>query len=251
MDIVIIEDEKIAAERLKKIVSDVVPDANIKAVLGSVKESTKWLLNNTADLILLDIQLSDGLSFSIFDTVQADIPIIFTTAYNQYAIKAFELNSIDYLLKPVRKKDLAKGIEKYNKLKKAYSIDFEQVISALQGEKTEYKSRFLIKFGEKFKKIDVDDIAYLFAMDKTVFLKTFGKKSFPIDYTLDKLDEVLNPEKFFRINRKYIVNLESIASMTSLSRGRIMLELDPKTEKSDDAIVSIDRSNGFKEWLDS
>jgi DNA-binding LytR/AlgR family response regulator len=208
-------------------------------------------MKNSADLIFLDIQLSDGISFSIFEQVSINTPVIFTTAYDQYAIKAFKLNSISYLLKPVRKSDLAESIQKYRTLKTAFSIDFDVLLAGIQGREPDYKKRFLIQTGDKIRKIEVSEVAYFFVLDKGVYLRTFQGNSFCVEYTLDRLETMLNPSLFFRINRKYLVNMGSIANMVAWSRGRIKLELKPKADDELDTIVSIDRSADFRKWLNS
>lgn len=249
MRAIIIEDEKFAADRLEKMIKDVDPGIQIIAKLGSVQDSVKWLNTNACDLIFLDIQLSDGLSFSIFEEIVIKTPIIFTTAYDQYAIKAFELNSISYLLKPIRKNELEESLNKYDNLKSAFSIDFESLLAGIQGKKPEYKKRFLIQVGDKLKKIETTDIAYFYAFDKNVFIKTFQNTSLDIDYTLDAIEELVNPEHFFRINRKYIVNMQAISEMIAYSRGRVKLNLKPPADDELDTIVSIDRSPKFKSWM--
>lgn len=250
MDILIIEDEALAADKLEKMLKDIKQDANIVAKISSVKDSIKWLMNNKVDLIFIDIQLSDGVSFKIFDQLDIKTPLIFTTAYDKYAVRAFKLNSISYLLKPIRQQDLIESLDKYEKLKSAFSIDFEKLIAAYTGKKKETpKKRFLISVGEILKKIESDDIAYFYAMEKNVFCKTFDNKTHPVDYSLDKLETLLDPETFFRINRKYIVNIEAIKTMVSWSRSRIKLELIPEIYKNEDAVVSISRSSDFKEWM--
>lgn len=251
MNVLIIEDETLAADRLEKKLKQIDPGCQVLAKIGSVKESVKWLMQNSADLIFLDIQLSDGLSFSIFDRVNVDTPIIFTTAYDQYAIKAFQLNSVSYLLKPIRNKDLEESLKKYRAMKSAFSIDFETLLANYRGEKPDYKKRFLIRIGDKLKKVETADIAYFFAMEKNVFLTGFNGNSLPVDHSLDNLENLLDPEKFFRINRRYIVNLESIQNMVAWSRSRIKLELHPKPDDETDTVVSIDRSADFKKWMNS
>ncbi|WP_159517433.1 LytR/AlgR family response regulator transcription factor [Sunxiuqinia indica] len=251
MRVLIIEDEKVAADRLEKLLQEINPQYQIAAKLGSIKESVSWLMNQTADLIFLDIQLSDGLSFSIFKQVPVNIPIIFTTAYDQYSIKAFQLNSISYLLKPIRKDDLVESLEKYKKMKAAFSINFESLHPMLTGQQQPYKKRFLVSYGEKIHKVETSEIAYFYAMDKSVFLTTFTNKSYPVEYSLDKLEELLNPEHYFRINRKYIINMAAIDKMYAWSRGRVKLVLTPTTEDDKDSLVSIERSTRFKEWLNS
>lgn len=249
MNVVIIEDEKPAADKLELMLTDIDPKIQVLAKLGSVKESTKWLLQNEVELIFLDIQLSDGISFSIFDHVSVSTPIIFTTAYNQYAVKAFNLNSIDYLLKPIRKKDLAKSLQKFHDLKSAFSIDFDELLNQIQGEHPKHKKRFLIQIGNKIKKIEVTEIAYFYVMNKAVYIRTFNNKNYPLDDSLEHLENAINPELFFRINRKYLVNIEAIENMVAYSRGRVKLELKPKVDNEFETIVSINRSVEFKKWL--
>lgn len=252
MNAIIIEDEAIAAERLEELIKKTAPDEiKIIAKLTSIRESVKWLMENTCDLIFLDIQLSDGLSFNIFDRVDVNTPIIFTTAYDDYAIKAFNHNSIAYLLKPIKQKQLAQSLEKFRSLKSAFQIDFEKLVQEITGKKAELKKRFLIQFGDKIKKIETNEIAYFFAESKNVFLRTYQNQQYPIDYTLDKLETILDNKIYFRINRKYIINIESIANMTAFSRGRIKLFLNPPTDDRNDALVSVERSQDFKKWMDS
>ncbi len=249
MNVLIIEDEKFAAEKLEDMLHEIDPKINILAKLGSITESTKWLLQNTADLIFLDIQLSDGISFSIFDQVSVNTPVIFTTAYDQYAIRSFQLNSIAYLLKPIRISDLTESLNKLQSLKSAFQIDFESILANIQGKEPEFKKRFLIQIGEKIRKIEVTAIAYFFVLEKMIYLKTFEGKLYPVEFTLDKLETLLNPASFFRINRKFLVNMESISKMVAYSRGRVKLELKPKADDEFETIVSIDRSGDFKKWL--
>jgi len=251
MNVLIIEDEKFAAEKLADMLFEIDPKINVLAKLGSITESVKWLLQNSADLIFLDIQLSDGISFSIFEQVTVNTPVIFTTAYDQYAIKAFQLNSIAYLLKPIRTADLAESLKKFQSLKSAFHIDFETLLANIQGKEPEYKKRFLIQIGEKIRKIEVSETGYFYVLDKGIYLQTFEGKSYPVEYTLDKLETLLNPEQFFRINRKFLVSMDAISKMVAYSRGRVKLELKPKPDDEFDTIVSIDRSSDFKKWLNS
>lgn len=251
LNVLIIEDEALAAERLESLIREIDPEIHILAKLPSVREAVKWLSLNQTDLIFLDIQLSDGLSFSIFDQITITTPVIFTTAFDQYAIKAFQLNSIAYLLKPIRRNELQESLQKYQSLKSAFSIDFERLLANIQGKKPEYKKRFLIQTGDKIRKIETSDIAWLYAQDKCVFMRTFQNQTLPADSSLDNLEQLLDPAQFFRINRKYLVNMDAIANMVAWSRGRIKLELKPKTDDEFDSVVSIDRSSDFKKWLNS
>ena len=250
MKAVIVEDEALAANRLEKLLSDVAPEMEVEAKLSSVKEAVKWFTLNTADLIFLDIQLSDGLSFSIFDEVTVNTPVIFTTAYDQYSIKAFRLNSVDYLLKPIRKAELQKSLQKYTTLKSALKIDFENLLTSIQGKTENYKKRFLIQVGSKIRTVETKDVAWFHADGKYVFLKTFAGQNYPVDFSLDKLENMVDPAKFFRINRKYMVNMEAIDGMTAWSRSRVKIKLNPPADDETETVVSIDRSPDFKKWLD-
>lgn len=251
MKVLIIEDEQVAAEKLEIMLLEIHPDITICGRIGSIREAVKWLFANHADLIFLDIQLSDGISFSIFDEVSVNTPVIFTTAYDQYAIRAFQLNSIAYLLKPVRRKDLEESLLKFQSLKSAFTIDFDSLMAQLQGRDPEYKKRFLIQIADKIRKVEVTEIAYFYILEKDVYLKTFQGSSYPVEYTLDKLETLLNPSVFFRINRRYLVSIDSISNMVAYSRSRIKLELKPGAGTDSDTIVSIDRSAAFKKWLNS
>lgn len=249
MNVLIIEDEALAADRLEKMLLEITPEIKVLAKLGSVKDSVKWLMLNTADLIFLDIQLSDGISFSIFEQVSVPTPVIFTTAYDQYAIKAFQLNSVSYLLKPIRKNDLAESLQKFKLLKSAFSIDFGSLLSSLQGRKPEYRKRFLIQIADKFRKIEIEEIAYFHASDRSVFLTTLDGHTYDVDLSLDTLENSVDPSQFFRINRKYLVSMKSITNMFAWSRSRIKLVLKPLAQTETDTIVSIDRTTDFKKWM--
>ncbi|MCC5929628.1 MAG: response regulator transcription factor [Cyclobacteriaceae bacterium] len=251
MKALIIEDESLAADRLELLLSEINPNIKIVAKLDSIKKSVQWLLENQADVIFLDIQLSDGLSFSIFEQVAVSTPVIFTTAYDLYAIKAFQLNSIAYLLKPIRKNELEESLIKLQKLKTAFNIDFETLMAQIQGRTPEYKKRILIQIGEKIKKIEITDVAYFYVFEKGCYLRTFQGNNYLIDYTLEKLETLVDPSCFFRINRKFLVNMSSISNMIAYSRSRIKLDLTPKPTSEFETIVSIDRASDFKKWLNS
>ncbi len=249
MKVVIVEDESVAADRLEKMLNEIAPSFSILGKLGSINESVKWFAKNQADLIFLDIQLSDGISFSIFEKVQVNTPVIFTTAYDQYSIKAFELNSIAYLLKPIRKEDLETSLQKFQNIKSAYNIDFNSLLAEIKGIQPEYKKRFVIQIGQKIKMIETAAIAWFYALGKNVFLKTFDGHIYPLDCSLDKLETQLDPNLYFRINRKYIVNLNAIENMVAWSRSRIKLKLNPPADDETETVVSVDRSPVFREWL--
>jgi two-component system response regulator LytT len=251
LKVVIIEDEAVAAERLAVMLQEISPGIEILARLDSVENSVQWLLNNTADLLFLDIQLSDGLCFSIFEQVAVHTPVIFTTAYDQFTIRAFKLNSIAYLLKPIRKNELEESLEKYRLLKSFFTLDIERLLENLQGKEPEYKKRFLITYGERIRKVEVSEIAWFQAMEKNVFLQTFANQSYPVDFTLDRLETMLDPAEFFRINRRFLISMNAIVNMTAWSRSRIKITLKPPPGGDEDAVVSIDRAVGFRRWLNS
>lgn len=247
MDVLIVEDEQLSAERLQKMLERSRFDINIAGVTSSIKSTVKFLMTNTVDLIFLDIQLEDGNSFDIFDQIDNETPVIFTTAYDNYAIKAFELNSLDYLLKPVKFDKLEKAIDKYEK-RNVSSPGFNDLKELLQEKK--YRKRFMVSIGSKIKTINSENAAYIYAHEKTVFLTTFDKSKYTLDQTIEKLSNELEPDKFFKINRKFIININAIENMFSLSRSRIKIELKPKLPNELEAIVSVERSQDFKDWLD-
>jgi two-component system, LytTR family, response regulator LytT len=254
MKVVIIEDEAFAALRLKKMIKDFNPDIQILAELESVAESVKWFKSNPEpDLIFLDIHLEDDLSFAIFDQVNISSAVIFTTAFDEYAIKAFKLKSIDYLLKPIVHEELTAALKKYEQFSGLHrnSVDLQTLYNLISSSDKKYRERFSISVGTKIKMVEVTDIAYCFVLDKGVYLRTRQGHTFNIDFTLDKLEEMLNPATFFRINRKYLINISSIANMVTWSRSRVKLELNPKADEEFDTVVSVDRSTAFKNWLNS
>lgn len=252
MKVVIIEDEAFAAIRLKKMILDFNPNIQILAELESVAESVKWFKTNPEpDLIFLDIHLEDDLSFAIFEQVNISSPIIFTTAFDEYAIKAFKLKSIDYLLKPIVHEELAAALKKYEQFSglNRSAVDLQSLYNLLTGKDKKYRERFTITIGTKIKMVEVADISYFFVLDKGVYLRNSQGNTYNVDFTLDKLEDMLDPAMFFRINRKYLVNINAIVNMVAYSRGRVKLELKPKADDEYEAIVSIDRSGEFKKWL--
>ena len=249
MNVLIVEDEKIAANNLEKMLRQIDININVQNIIDSIEETVKWLSNNTVDLIFLDIHLADGLCFKIFEQIKIITPIIFTTAYDQYAIRAFKVNSIDYLLKPIEIQQLKQSLEKFkelNQVQNAKIIDFDTLIN-LYNKRIKYQERFIVRFAQKIKSIKTDDIAYFYIIAENVFLCTKGNNKYSIDYSLDKLENIINPKDFFRINRQFIVNISSIENMYSLSKSRIKIELKPKP--NNDIIVSYSRVSDFRKWL--
>lgn len=250
MDIVIIEDEILAAKQLRKMLLEINPEINIVAMLEDVKSSVEWLKSNSYDLVFMDIHLSDGNSFSILEKVDINAPVIFTTAYDQYAIKAIKHNSLDYLLKPIDSDELAQSLKKfedYNKrLSSAMALD-NYVIS--QSEEKRYRKRYLVNAGKQFRTIDINNIAYFMADGKYLYIYTFEGKSYLADGTITKLEEELDPKDFFRINRKFCVNYKAIGEMTALSKSRLKITLNPVPENDEMVIVSTDRAAAFRKWI--
>ena len=251
MRVLIIEDEPQAAARLTSLVQELQPSWSIVATLDSVKRSVAWLKQNACDLILMDIQLSDGLSFEVFDQVEVKTPVIFTTAYNEYALKAFKVNSIDYLLKPIDKDELVMALKKYSSLTGKLPVQdkmMESIGLAMQMLTKKYKERFVIKVGEHLKSIEVGEILFFFSLEKTTFAQTADGRKHILDFTLDQLDGLLDPDRFFRINRKYMVSVHAIKDMITYTNSRLKLIL--KTSDDDDVIVARERVQDFKNWLD-
>lgn len=251
MNVLIIEDEKIAADNLEKTLKSIDGDINVLDKLESIRDSVNWLGKNTAELIFLDIHLSDGLSFKIFEQIEINTPIIFTTAYDQYAIKAFKLNSVDYLLKPIDKEELLKSLEKYKllHLKKDLSpFDYQALINALS-DKKEYQKRFMVYAGSKLKSIKAEEIAYFYSMEKGTYLCTFDNVSYSLSFSLDRVEEMVDPEKFFRINRRFHVHIDAIENIYTLSKSRIKVELKPKIDE--ETLVSFNKTHEFRNWLNS
>ncbi|MEN8124987.1 MAG: LytTR family DNA-binding domain-containing protein [Bacteroidota bacterium] len=251
MKVIIIEDEKPAARRLSRMLANL--DIKTHQMLHSVKESIQWFLNNPhPDLILLDIQLSDGLSFEIFEEINIQSAIIFTTAYDEYALKAFKLNSIDYLLKPIDEDELKTAIEKYNKNNQKQtnqSFDIEQIKKLLINPMDKsYKTRFTVKVGQHIKIIAIDEIECFFSENKGTYIHTNHNRNLLIDLTLDQVDEKLDPIKFFRVNRKYLVNIDAIKDIVSYTNSRLQLKL--QNFDTDDIIVSREKVKTFKTWLE-
>ncbi len=250
MKVLLAEDEQLAADRLSELLMDCEPSIEIAEKLDSVQDIVEYFnAGNTADLLMLDIQLADGKSFEIFDQIPVDRPVIFTTAYDHYAIEAFKHHSIDYLLKPVKKADLTRALAKYKRLNKATNglnlDDLKQLLG--QGEKT-YKERFLIRFGNRLQYKNADEISYFYADGKTTYMVAKGSaRKYIVDHALEDLENLLKPMHFFRISRKYIISIEVVKEARSMSSSRLELLLNQPTEH--EFVVSRQRIQKFKEWL--
>ena len=249
MKILIIEDEPATAQRLKKMVEEIEPDARVLGLLDSISSSVEWFRNHAGpDLLFLDIHLADGLSFEIFKEIEITCPVIFTTAYDQYAIQAFKLNSIDYLLKPLKKTELADAIRKFRKLQQpALPFDLGMLATLIGKQEKEHLKRLMIRIGSQLKVIEIRDVAYFYIDEKIVFAVTFAKDRYPVDFSLDELEKQLAPERFFRINRAFIISFGSIDTMITYSKARIKVKLKPPCEV--ESISSTEKSPFFREWL--
>ncbi len=247
MNAIIIEDEKPAARRLQRMLLE--NGIQITTMLHSVQTATEWLLNNPQpELIFLDIQLSDGLSFEIFEEVEIASSIIFTTAYDEYALKAFKLNSIYYLLKPIDEEELKISITKFNKLQQKSSVNIEQLKSIFKPQTNTYKNRFTVKIGQHIKIISVQEITCFYSENKTTYIKTNDKRDYIIDFSLEELENQLSPELFYKINRKLIININAIEDIINYSNSRLKLVIRNFTNF--EAIVSREKVKGFKNWLE-
>ena len=252
MNILIIEDEEPAACHLKRLLKECLPEAFIIGYLDSVKRAIEWFEENpNPDLVFLDIQLADGLSFEIFEQKEILAPIIFCTAYDEYVLRAFDLNSIDYILKPIDPADLDKALDKFRKLNAIHQssqFDMKSIKELLKGHNETYKERFVTKIGDRLKAIPVEEVSFFYSEHKSTRLQLHSGKSYPIDYTLEHLTGMLNPRMFFRLNRKYIISVEAIVEIISYSNSRLKVTL--KNRKDKDVLVSREKVSQFKTWLD-
>ncbi|MCU0358810.1 MAG: LytTR family DNA-binding domain-containing protein [Cyclobacteriaceae bacterium] len=251
MRVLIIEDEAQAARRLESLIKEADYAISVEGHTDSVKSSVKWLKeNSTPDLIFMDIQLGDGLSFEIFDQVEVKCPVVFTTAYDEYALRAFKVNSVDYILKPIDSTSVRAALVKFKGLTQtipASSIltNIEHVVQMLSRK---YKERFVVRVGEHLRTIEMRDIRYFFSQEKATFCATEDGRHHILDFTLEQLEGMVDPAVFFRINRKYLISSRSIADIVSFSNSRLRIVL--KGSDDNDVIVARERVQEFKDWLD-
>jgi DNA-binding LytR/AlgR family response regulator len=250
MNCLIIEDEKEAAIKLAGLIKKYDENIEILDTIQSIKNAVKWLNNNDIpDLVFMDIQLADGLSFEIFEQTIVKSPIIFTTAYDEYALKAFKVNSIDYLLKPIDQSELNQAIDKYkenNTFKEIPAQIFDNILHSLTKR---FKSKFVIKVGEHIKVFTIDDVQCFYSMEKYTFLQNNTGRDYAIGYSLDQIENLIDPTKFFRINRSFLVSFSAISDIVSYSNSRLLVKL--KANESKDLIVSREKVQDFKNWLES
>lgn len=252
MKVLIIEDEAPAFRRLQKLLEELDESIEIVEVFDGVKEAVKWLNNHQCpDLIFMDIQLSDGLSFEIFEQTEITKPIIFTTAFDEYMLKAFKVNSIDYLLKPINKEDLLRSLEKYRNLKSQFSDtpppSIQELIKNIRLDDRKFKSRFLVKMGEKMMSVETEDISCFMAKSGLVYLLTKGGKKYLMDQTLDEVIKELDPEKYYRANRQYILGYAAIQAIHKFGKSKLLVETN--FEHEEQIVVSSEKATAFKQWL--
>lgn len=256
MNVVVIEDERLTAQRLISLVKKYDASVHVLAEISSVADAIAWFKTNpiaSVDLIFMDIHLEDGDSFQIISKLDVKTPIIFTTAYDDYLIKAFKVNSIDYLFKPVNYDELAAALDKFRSLRysnetRSTPVDIGTLISQLrQQSNPQFKDRFMVTVGTKIRSVKTENIAYFYLEEKTVLLVAKDGATLPIDYSLDRLMQAIDPKLFFRVNRQFIVSLSGIQLVHVISAGKLKLDLIPKTKH--EVMVSGDRISDFKEWL--
>ncbi len=256
MQIFIVEDEELAVKKLVKTLQAIDADLEVVGTADSIAASVEWLQSNPKpDLILMDIELADGQSFEIFNLTDVKSPVIFTTSYDEYALKAFKVNSVDYLLKPVQKDELESAISKFRQMKETFRGEkpADTQISALVKElqqtlqHKEYRKRFLVKHSQKLLSIEMDRIAYFFSDDRLNFFKTFDDKKYVIDYTMDEIENMLDPDQYFRINRAFMVSIKCIDQIHDYFGNRLKLNLKPTIDK--EALVSREKVAQFKDWM--
>ena len=254
MKILIVEDEELAVKKLQKTLLSIDRMVEVVGVTDSIKSTVDYLKQNSPpDLILMDIELADGQSFEVFNMVPVKNPVIFITSYDEYALKAFKVNSVDYLLKPVQKDELEAALNKYKELNTVdnskNSSDINNLIKELQSklQPKEFRKRFLVKQAQKLVSIEVDDIAYFYSDGRLNFFKTRDNKKFVVDYTMDELSDMLDPEKYFRISRSFYVSVDSIDQIHDYFGNRLLLNLTPALDK--EALVSREKVMDFKKWM--
>jgi len=252
MKILIVEDEELAVKKLQKTLEMVDATAEVCGITDSIQSTVEWLQQNTTpDLVLMDIELADGQSFEIFNLTEVKCPVIFTTSYDEYALKAFKVNSVDYLLKPVQKDELQAAISKFKKMQPAANneISIDTLVKELQQklQPKEFRKRFLVKHAQKLVSIEVNDIAFFYSDGRLNFFKTHDNRKFVVDYTMDELEDMLDPAKFYRISRSFYVSINSVEKIDDYFGNRLILGLKPTVDK--EALVSREKVTDFKKWM--
>ncbi|MBC8767736.1 response regulator transcription factor [Arenibacter sp. BSSL-BM3] len=252
MKILLVEDEDLAVKKLRKTLEAVDPSIEVIGTTDSIKTTVQWLKDNPSpELILMDIELADGQSFEIFNLIQVNSPVIFTTSYDEFALKAFKVNSVDYLLKPIQKDELEAAINKFERLKgtERPNTDFDSLVKELQHklQPKEYRKRFLVKQGQKLISIEIEEISYFFSDGRLNFFKTTDNRTFVVDYTMEELEEMLDTQKYFRISRSFYISINSVDKIEDYFGNRLLLGLKPPVDKQ--ALVSREKVTAFKKWM--
>lgn len=251
MNILLLEDEQPAAERIQRMLAELRPDATILAVIDSVEGALAWLSEHPApDLALFDIHLADGLSLEVLEQSERAFPVIFTTAYDEYALQAFGAYSIDYLLKPVRQEELKQALDKFERFKDLLSpaaADVQGLARSIRQARPVWQQRFLLRLPEQIKAIDIQEIAYFYIESRLTFMQLKDGKCYPSDFNLEQLEERVDPARFFRVNRQFLVSFEAIDKMYTHTKSRVQLQLKPAAHL--EATVPSERSAEFKRWL--
>lgn len=250
MNVLIVENEHPAVVGLTVLLKNIDPMISIVGTTESVEQTLNWFQTNPApNLIFMDIQLDDGLCFELFESIKPDIPVIFTTAYDDYMLSAFKVNSVDYLLKPIEENALRMAIDKFKSIHYKDAARNDVIKQFLKELNKSYKTRFLIKVGEHYKSIMDKEIMCFYILGRATFIRTSSDRDYPVDYSLDHLQKTIDPDLFFRINRNCIVNIHAIRDIISYSSSRLKLKLD--NQPVDDVIVSKDKVSDFKKWIDN
>jgi DNA-binding LytR/AlgR family response regulator len=249
MNVLIVENEKPAIVGLSGLLKKIDANITIVGTTESVESTLNWFqINPSPDLIFMDIQLDDGLCFELFESMKPDIPVIFTTAYDEYMLSAFKVNSVDYLLKPIEESSLQHAIDKFKSIHYKESLKDDVLRQLLKELNKGYKTRFLIKVGEHYKSILDNEISCFYILERATFIRSSSHKDYPVDFSLDNLQKIIDPDKFFRINRNCIVNINAIRDIISYSSSRLNLKVD--NQPIDELIVSKDKVSEFKKWID-
>jgi DNA-binding LytR/AlgR family response regulator len=252
MNVFIVEDEPLAVQKLSKLLREVAPDIHIVGTADGIESTVDWLESHSEpDLILMDIELCDGQSFEIFHQTEVKSPVIFTTSYDEYAIQAFRVNSVDYLLKPIKKEDLDRALQKYERFStvRNHTVDINKLVSELQrqNQPREFRARFLVRQGQRLTPVETTDISYFFSEDNLTFFITRDRIKHAIDYTLEELEQMLDPKHFFRVSRQFILEVKSIGQIHSYFNGKLKIDLKPSADR--EVTVSRERVSDFKDWL--
>jgi DNA-binding LytR/AlgR family response regulator len=252
MDILIIEDEQLGAEKLARLIKSIDESIQIVGNTRSIKSSVEWLMEHEhPDIILMDIELTDGQSFEIFSHLSIKSMVIFTTSYDEYALQAFKVNSVDYLLKPIKKEELKNALDKFQEWQVKFSspaVNIQQLINELkQQQPKSWRARFLVKQGQKLVSIETSEIAYLYAEGRLSYFITWDKQKYVLDYTIEELEEMLDPQQFYRANRAFLIHIKSVSQIHPYFNSKLKLDLQPATDK--EVLISREKAAEFKDWM--